>query len=362
MGSSDRSDESELENLGSSDLLSGDGERMAVPSARSGVFFRRLAHNAWRILILWLLLSIALTYGIYRFIEPTYMAFNYIKLDSYEPVLFDQSLVFREPSGSEFSYLQTEIEMIRANSVLDIAVADSEIANYSSIKKSLDPKADLKKKLDLQIVPNTHLIRVALESTDPKEAADIVNAVIGAYTEISTWRNSPSGSGPKFLIRVSQDRHSQALNDLRVYHAHLGHQIEETRSKLRDLAARDDAFASKEAREGKADPAVVKLQDFKKWHSHVSEVEASFLRDDQERFYRMFDEVDRKLESLEFVKGKAGIKVTHGPPTEIPIEPIPHHRLEYMALAPAVVLLSLVGLFLMFGRDRPKQERHGKEK
>jgi uncharacterized protein involved in exopolysaccharide biosynthesis len=244
--------------------------------------------------------------------------------------------------------------MIRANSVLDMAVADSEIANYSFVKKSLDPKADLKKRLDLQIIPNTNFIRVAIESQDPKEAADLLNAVVGAYTEISAGINSLSSSATKSLIRVSQDRHSQALKELRVYHDHLGHQIEETRSKLRDLAARDDAFASKEVREGKADPAIVKPQDFKKWHSHVSEVEASFLRDDLERFYRMFDEIDRKLESLEFVKGKAGINVTHSEAAQIPIEPIRNKRLEYMALAPAGVLLSLVGFFLVFGRDRPQ--------
>ena len=53
------------------------------------------------------------------------------------------------------------------------------------IKGSTDPKADLRKKLDIQIIPNTHWIRVALESTDPQEAKAIVNAVVAAFDEIT---------------------------------------------------------------------------------------------------------------------------------------------------------------------------------
>ena len=48
--------------------------------------------------------------------------------------------------------------------------------------------------LDLQILPNTHWIRVAIESKDPKEAADIVNAVVYAYLETTrdTGRGFPA--------------------------------------------------------------------------------------------------------------------------------------------------------------------------
>ena len=67
---------------------------------------------------------------------------------------------------------------------------------------------------------------------------------------------------------------------------------------------RADALAAMAAPEGKVDPAVVKPQGFKTWNSHVNEVEATFLRDDLTRYYNMFDQVDRKLESLEFIKGR----------------------------------------------------------
>ncbi len=49
------------------------------------------------------------------------------------------------------------------------------------LKNSLDAKAELRSKLLIQVIPNTHWIRVAMESKDAKEAADIVNEVVDSY-------------------------------------------------------------------------------------------------------------------------------------------------------------------------------------
>ena len=52
--------------------------------------------------------------------------------------------------GTQPSYLQTEIESIKSNPVLTLALSNSEfkITDYPMIKESLDPKTELKKKLD----------------------------------------------------------------------------------------------------------------------------------------------------------------------------------------------------------------------
>ena len=57
---------------------------------------------------------------------------------------------------------------------------------------STDPKAELQKRLEVQIVPDTHWVRVALESADPKEAAEIVYTAVWADTSdpSKTYQNA----------------------------------------------------------------------------------------------------------------------------------------------------------------------------
>ena len=346
MGTFDRSDESQGENLGTHDHLFAGEERTTVPTGRSGRIFRRLTHNAWRILFLWLVISSALTYGIYRYFEPSYQASSMIKIESYQPELFEHSLVAHD--GTQPSYLQTEIESIRSNPVLTLALSNSEfkIADYPMIKESLDPKTELKEKLELEILPNTQWIRVAVDSKDPKEAADIVNAVVTAYHESTedTGLNITNMHMKKNLTKILRE-------DLTKYKQGLEIKIAAMRKSLLELAAKGDALAAKAVPEVKLDPAVVKAQGVKTWNPYVDKVQATFLRDDLERYYRMFDQVDRKLEQLEFARDKAGINIEEIIPAEVPKVPMGNQRLKYSVIAPVFVLLSLLGVFLVFGHD-----------
>ena len=131
------------------------------------------------------MISSPLVYLIYRLVEPTYQAYSLLRIESNQPELFGPSLLARDEGGATPSYLQTQLTSITNDPVLDRAIAESTISKLPMIKDSTDPKADLRKKLDLQIIPNTHWMRVALESTDPKEAAEIVNAVVDAFGEIT---------------------------------------------------------------------------------------------------------------------------------------------------------------------------------
>ena len=86
-------------------------------------------------------------------------------------------------------YLETQVQLISSDKVLDAAIARPAstttpmIAKLPMIVKSKDPKADLRKEMLVEIVKNTFLIRVALASRDPEEAALIVNAVVESYLE-----------------------------------------------------------------------------------------------------------------------------------------------------------------------------------
>ena len=85
-------------------------------------------------------------------------------------------------------YLQTQVQLITSDVVLDAALSrDDRIARLPMIKESEDPKADLRKHMDVGIVnKNTYLIRVALATGNPDEAAMIVNAVVDAYMDQHT--------------------------------------------------------------------------------------------------------------------------------------------------------------------------------
>ena len=65
------------------------GDPTATPLSGPRRLFRRLTHNAGRILLLWLILSCAISYAIIRFVEPTYQALSMVNVESNRFDLFD---------------------------------------------------------------------------------------------------------------------------------------------------------------------------------------------------------------------------------------------------------------------------------
>jgi len=494
---------------------------VASPAAPSSVnvkiLLRGLVRNWWLILLLWLVLSAPLTYLIYQSIEPTYQASGMVKVESNQPDLFGAS---SNPlgSGSEPTYLSTEIESIRSNPVLDLALTrdDPPIADYPILKNSKDPKSTLRNRLAISVLPNTHWIRIAAESTAPDEARDIVNAVINAYEEVTvtegvgtttaarvtakkrlakkiadgfkayreglelkiktakdTLREFAKSGNVEFAkpnISLKSDDNeqtpqptftSQSLEQFRTFKDRLMQtefqilELEARRTameaeakerqqsrqsgdgparpsdvQLRDQiaqafkhdpevadlinqikAATQDLEHTKGIAKRGADPAMIAVQrhltklnqaynelwstkseeirqrllvptsasgapeldtpneikhkieelrskcrkynelinqfEVDKKLSHTDALEATFQRDDLNRYYNMFDQVNRKLESLEFSKDKAGIEIERTDPAEIPKVPNNNKRTKYMALLPVAVLFGLLGLFLL---------------
>jgi len=479
------------------------------------ILLRGLARNWWLILLLWLVLVAPGIYLIYQYVQPSYVAIGMVKVESNQPDLFGPTA---NPfgNGSEPTYLSTEIESMRSNPVLELALTrdDPSIANYPMLKKSKDPKNDLRSKLVLQVVPNTHWIRVAIESTAPDEARDIVNAVINAYEEVTVSESVGTSTanrvtakkqlakkiaegfkaykdGLEVKIKAAKDNlrkyaengnvefakpnisfksddneqtpqpsfNAQSLEQFRTTKDHLMQtefQIMELEARLsakqteaqqqtqlagdspdypnnaqlRDQVAQafkhDPEVASLIdqikattaeldhtkgiARRG-ADPAMVAAQrhltklneeytdlwrtkseeirqrllvptsasgapeldapteikhkieelrlkcrkltelinkfEVEKKHSHTDALEATFERDDLSRYYNMFDQVNRKLDTLEFSKDKAGIEIERTDPAELPRVPNNNKRLRYMALLPVAVLFGVLGLFLL---------------
>src|SRR5271166_1624459 len=94
----------------------------ALPSSLNlRLLLRGLARNWWLILLVWLVLVAPSTFLIDHNIQPSYVAFGMVKVESNKPDHFGPST---DPYGSNSqpAYLSTEIESMRSNPVLDPAL------------------------------------------------------------------------------------------------------------------------------------------------------------------------------------------------------------------------------------------------
>jgi polysaccharide biosynthesis transport protein len=156
----------------------------ATPQVSPQLILHGLNRNWWRILLLWLVVSAPLAFLIYQLVEPTYEAFSLLQIEPTKEFLF--AISAQNPDRQAFEpYLQTQVQLITTDMVLDAAIStDPRIKDLPMIKASEDPKADLRKEMVVEIVnKNTYLIRVALASRNPDEAAMIVNAVVDTYMD-----------------------------------------------------------------------------------------------------------------------------------------------------------------------------------
>jgi polysaccharide biosynthesis transport protein len=162
-------------------------ESVATPALQlnSKVILRGLGRHWWRILALWLVVSAPIAFLLYMAIQPTYEAASLLRV---EPAVPDplSPLIRNSAEIQGSTYLRTQVGLITSAKVLNPAIADPLVVNLATIRKSVDPKTDLLDKLKVVIVPDTNLIRIALELPNPEEAATIVQAVVQSYLTQNT--------------------------------------------------------------------------------------------------------------------------------------------------------------------------------
>ncbi len=195
------------------------------------VLARGLTRHWWRILLLWLLISAPAAYFLYSLIEPTYEAYSVLRIEPSQHDLFGPLRSGLMDARGADTYLRTQVDMIRSDLVLKMAVSDATVRNRKMILKSLDPKSDLAKKLNVSILEDTFLIRVALESADPSEAAAIVNAVVSWYMV----HNETYSKSAKSTLKKSLEAQLKILND----------NIDKTRAELESLSQKGTVKLSK---------------------------------------------------------------------------------------------------------------------
>jgi polysaccharide biosynthesis transport protein len=194
------------------------------------VILRGLSRHWWHILGLSLLVSGPIVFSILRFVEPTYEASSLLHVEPLAPELFAFNRLV-ESQGT--TYLKTEVEVLTSDRVLEPVVTNALVVNLPMIKKSVDPKSDLRLKLKVGIVESTNLIRVSMELPNRDEAITIVQAVIDSYKEKYTEKNRAENR----LQTESMKLHLTKLEQ----------EIQINRDKLKDLYTRGKVAAPKPA-------------------------------------------------------------------------------------------------------------------
>ena len=181
----------------------------------SRLLLRGLVRHWWHILLLWLIVSIPGVYLIYFMIEPTYDASSTLRIEP-SPELFGSSAKGDNATGFG-QYLETQRALIHSNRVLEPAVANLlqdpsyHPSNFPVIRNSTDPKADIRRRLGVGIIPGTFLIQVSFSSPNAIEAAKVVNQVVSAFQQ----QNKEFNDGMNQVFRTNYGNYVQELtNDL----------------------------------------------------------------------------------------------------------------------------------------------------
>ena len=121
---------------------------ISAPSFDHRTLWRGLARHWWRLLLVWLVLTVSGVYLIQRFVPPTYEAFSILKI---EPVhdLYGQTRA--EDFRGVQTYVQTQVDLVTTDRVLSDAVGKPAIRNMSIIRAE-DSVAELRKNIVVEVL------------------------------------------------------------------------------------------------------------------------------------------------------------------------------------------------------------------
>ena len=177
-----------------------------VPRTRSRGILRRLLARWWHILLLSYVVVLPVWYLIYLFVGPTYEAFSILRVEPTQPELYGSLKTGFVESRSVGSYLETQVNVIISDRLLGEVVANPSVVKLPVITGSKDPKVDLRKKITVENIDGTYLIRVALELADGEDAAMIVNTVVDAYLRQNNEFNRGKNMNLQKSLRAQLDK------------------------------------------------------------------------------------------------------------------------------------------------------------
>ncbi len=137
-------------------------------------------------LVMGLFLGIVLITALYTFTRtPRFTATSQLLVETSQVDLTD----LKDTSDSSVTgssrreFMQTQVRLILSRPVLEKVFTELKLGEDKDFSSARDPIAKLGKKISVIPVRNTFIIDVAIEREDPRQAADIVNAVVSAFMD-----------------------------------------------------------------------------------------------------------------------------------------------------------------------------------
>ncbi len=117
---------------------------------------------------------------VYLLFEPVYEAAAWFQIEERTPYLAFET---KDDTRSKM-FFQTQIEIIRSPLVLGPVVKQPEIARLPELARESDKVSWLASRIKVTSVGNSELFRILYAGPDPKNAAEVVNAVTESYFKL----------------------------------------------------------------------------------------------------------------------------------------------------------------------------------
>jgi capsular exopolysaccharide synthesis family protein len=185
------------------------------------IILQAFVHHWWKILAIWVVLTAGLAFTIHVRIKPLYETYSMIRV---EPAPRDLFGLGRD--SSEDHFLMTQVVLLKSNSVLG-KVAESPSLDFSSpgmkdLVDGPDVESGIRKRLLVEVIPDTYMIRIAMNTPYPVDAAKIINEVVKSYVGEAE--------------RLSQSENKVKKESLEAYANSLKDQIEKKKEEWLGLA------------------------------------------------------------------------------------------------------------------------------
>ena len=251
--------------------------RVPGPSeAAGGISLGRAARGIlrwwWQSLAAWVVVSAVLCAAIQVSVKPSYEASSLLRVEPLSLELFGAT---RAADNSYQNFLETQVQLITSSNVLTAAATGPGAAGMPTIRVAADPEAELRRKVQVKILPKSYLIEVTTTSPSPAEAAAVANAVVDSYLAAdSEW---------------SEGMTKNQIKNLEAYRLSLQAQVEERQKAWLELAARGNAPAEPAAGRdpgGEPTKTSISIEEYKRVRSQLLDAQLELAEAEAARDYR----------------------------------------------------------------------------
>jgi len=168
----------------------------------------------WLVLALWAVGSAGVGAGIYLKVKPSYRAASLLRVSPSETDLYN----VRSQGELLEQVMNTQVSLITSPNVLAAAGTNPKAVVLPRIQSAGDVVLELRKVIQVAIIPGTYLIEVSMTGPSAYEAATLVNAVVKAFIESNLeWSEALTRNQIKNLENYLADLKNQSEEMARLW-------------------------------------------------------------------------------------------------------------------------------------------------